>query len=591
MYADPTRRFMFGTTIENTTTRFWFFSRAVVLVSEPFNFIKDYTHLIRYVLSLSFATTEELGYDMSVTRVAYPHPENPSEHAIQYDYHIGGKTYRTVECLSSFRASGLLSRATRVWTVYQIDDPQHRKRALKDVWVPSSAPTELEMQREILKGIEKNHPEISEKDRKQYFMEILECEVVQTSQKCNDDMPVFVRKSLEIIGDLVLYTLETAPVSRTMPGSTISTPTGASLANPDADNIPQPLRLYKGRKHVRVVFAEVGTPLSDIRQPCVLFKALSDALKGLHYLYFGHYVHRDISAGNIIVCNGVGKISDLEYAKKFLSQGPVNDPKTGTPIYMAVEVQDAAYLFLSKSPTPIVNLTYTLSGPGKVPFVHNYLHDIESLFWIGFHALFSTAPATYSEASLPERVEQRTLFNAFFPHRLEGSAQRRHFFALSLLHEETVKALPTEYHPVLAVLFFIRDALVSNYTMLESLEGFPQHDQFNQVYGKLTTPFADAAEAAYDGDTQSLFSDEAVSITRPARAFVYRETNDDGDRDDDPTYILDDLESTEHYEEPPSKVRRKNGKKQQAAGSSRSSYNPHRESVEGTRSGEKRKRE
>ncbi len=42
----------------------------------------------------------------------------------------------------------------------------------------------------------------------------------------------------------------------------------------------------------------------------------------------GHYVHRDISAGNIILCNGVGKISDLEYAKKFLSQGPVNDPKT-----------------------------------------------------------------------------------------------------------------------------------------------------------------------------------------------------------------------------------------------------------------------
>ncbi len=41
----------------------------------------------------------------------------------------------------------------------------------------------------------------------------------------------------------------------------------------------------------------------------------------------GHYVHRDISAGNIILCNGTGKISDLEYAKKFLSQGPVNDPK------------------------------------------------------------------------------------------------------------------------------------------------------------------------------------------------------------------------------------------------------------------------
>ncbi len=40
MYADPTRRFMFGTTIEDTNTRFWFFSRAIVLTSESFNFIE-----------------------------------------------------------------------------------------------------------------------------------------------------------------------------------------------------------------------------------------------------------------------------------------------------------------------------------------------------------------------------------------------------------------------------------------------------------------------------------------------------------------------------------------------------------------------
>ncbi|PBK69877.1 hypothetical protein ARMSODRAFT_1018617 [Armillaria solidipes] len=595
MYADPTRRFMFGTTIENTTARFWFFSRAIVLVSQSFDFIKDYTHLIRYVLSLSFATAEELGYDMSVTRVAYPLAANPSEHIIQYDYHIGGKTYRTVKCLSSFRASGLLSRATRVWTVCQINDKKHPTCALKDVWVPSNAQTELEIQREIFSSIEENHPEIDKVYRKKYFMEILECEVVRTSQNRDDDMPVFVRERLEVIGDLALYTPETAKVSRTMPGSTISAPTGASLANPDADNKPQPPRLYKGRKHVRVVFADVGTPLSDIRQPPVLFKALSDALEGLHHLYMGHYVHRDISAGNIIICEGRGKISDLEYAKKFLSQGPVNDPKTGTPIYMAIEVQDAAYLFLRTSSTPIFNSTYTLSGPDQVPVVHNYLHDIESLFWIGFHALFSTVPAKYSKDELAQRVEQRTLFNAFFPHRLEGSAERRHFFALSMFRKETVKALPTEYHPVLAVLLFIRAALVSNYEKLENLQDFPQHEQFNQVYGTekpggLSTPFADAAKEAYNGDTQSVFPDEAI-IARPARALVYRETTDDGDRDDDQTYIFDELEQAAgDDEEPPAKVRRKNGKtKEKAAGRSHHG-SLKQESVEGTHSGEKRKR-
>ncbi|KAK0453895.1 hypothetical protein EV421DRAFT_1767130 [Armillaria borealis] len=596
MYADPTRRFMFGTTIENKTARFWFFSRAIVLVSESFDFIKDYTHLIRYVLSLSFATAEELGYDMSVTRVAYPLAANPSEHIIQYDYHIGGKTYRTVKCLSSFRASGLLSRATRVWTVCQINDKKHPTCALKDVWVPSNAQTELEIQREIFSSIEENHPEIDKEYRKKYFMEILECEVVRTSQNRDDDMPVFVRERLEVIGDLALCTPETAKVSRTMPGSTISTPTGASLANPDADNKPQPPRLYKGRKHVRVVFADAGTPLSDIRHPRVLFKALSDALEGLHHLYMGHYVHRDISAGNIILCNGVGKISDLEYAKKFLSQGPVNDPKTGTPIYMAVEVQDADYLFVPTSSIPMFPPTFPLPKRARAPFLHNYLHDIESLFWIGFHALFSTVPAQYPKDKLADRLDQRRLFDAFFPHRLEGSTERHRFFARQRFDDDTVEVLPTEYHPVLAVLLFIRSALVFNYDKLEKLEGFPQHEQFNQVYGTeqpggLSTPFEAAANEAYDGDTQSLFPDEAIIIARPARALVYRETNDDGDRDNDQTYIFDELDqAAADDEEPPSKVRRKNGKtKEKAAGRSHHG-SLKQESVEGTHSGEKRKR-
>ncbi|KAK0230517.1 hypothetical protein IW262DRAFT_1306647, partial [Armillaria fumosa] len=481
MYADPTRRFMFGMTIENTTTRFWFFSRAIVLVSEPFNFIKEYKHLIRYVLSLSFATTEELGYDLSVTRVAYPLVASPSEHTIQYDYHIGGDTYRTMECLSSFRASGLPSRATRVWTVCQINDKKHSKYALKDVWVPSDAKTELEIQLEIFGSIEKNHPEIDREYRKKYFMEIRNCEVVRTSQNRNDDMPVFVRKPLETTGDLALYATEAASVSRTMPGSTISTPTGASLANPDADNKPRPPRLYKGRKHVRIVFADVGTPLSDIQRPRVLFKALSHALKGLYHLYLGHYVHRDISASNIILCNGVGKISDLEYAKKFLSQGPVNDPKTGTPIYMAIEVQATEYLFLPRKSRLLPQLEEPIAEKHGPLFLHNYLHDIESLFWIGLHSLLSTIPATYLEDQPARRNKQRDLFNLIFPHCLEGSPARRHFFQ----HEwylNAEKDLPIEYKNNLQWLLRLHRILLHHYELVEIFPDFPRHEHFSQVY-------------------------------------------------------------------------------------------------------------
>ncbi|KAK0216129.1 hypothetical protein IW262DRAFT_1398178 [Armillaria fumosa] len=598
MYADPTRRFMFGTTIENTTTRFWFFSRAIVLVSESFNFIKDYTHLIHYVLSLSFATAEELGYDMSVTRVAYPLAANPSEHAIQYDYRIGGGTYRTVECLSSFRASGFLSRATRVWTVCQINDKKHRKCALKDVWVPSGAQTELEIQQEIFKSIEENHPEIDRGYRKKYFMEILECEVVRTSDDCDDDMPVFVREQLEIIGYLPLHTQETASVSRTMPGSTICTPTGASLANPDADNIPQPPRLYKGKKHVRVVFADVGTPLSDIQQPCVLFNALSHALKGLYHLYLGHYVHRDISAGNIILCNEAGKISDLEYAKKFLSQGPVNDPKTGTPIYMSVEVQATEYIFIRKTEQPLPSDDDEPLPQSTLPlFLHNYLHDIESLFWIGLHFLFSTIPAPYPE-DLPARNKQSALFNDLFPHYLAGSSGRRRFIEHADF-KTTEEVLPDEYRDTVRRLFRLRYILAYHYDQVENLPSFPRHEHFSQVYstnkrgGDLFRAFEAVAKDAYNGDTQPLFPNKAVGIAGTRHPLVSRELSDDGDRDDDQTYIFDDLEQAEGLEddeEPPSKVRRKNGKmRENAAGGSRHT-SVKQQSVEGTHSGEKRKR-
>ncbi|KAK0243019.1 hypothetical protein EDD85DRAFT_313091 [Armillaria nabsnona] len=167
-------------------------------------------------------------------------------------------------------------------------------------------------------------------------MEISQCEVVRTSRARNDDMPVFVRQQLAIKEYVLLRRSETGKRSRIMSGSNVAVPTGGSYAN--ANVISGLQRLYKGRKHVRVVFVDVGTPLSEVQNHNTLFKALVSALKGLEYMFIGHYVHRDISAGNVLLCGEMAKISDLEYAKKFLSEGPKNDPKTGTPVYMAVEV-------------------------------------------------------------------------------------------------------------------------------------------------------------------------------------------------------------------------------------------------------------
>lgn len=44
---------------------------------------------------------------------------------------------------------------------------------------------------------------------------------------------------------------------------------------------------------------------------------IRDNPTGLKHLYSAGYVHRDLSTGNLLVCNGLCKITDLEYAKPY----------------------------------------------------------------------------------------------------------------------------------------------------------------------------------------------------------------------------------------------------------------------------------
>ncbi len=265
---------------------------------------------------------------------------------------------------------------------------------------------------------------------------------------------------------------------------------------------------------------------------------------------------------------------------------------------MAVEVQTTEYIFIRKTGQPLPpGVDEPLPQSARPLFLHNYLHDIESLFWIGLHSLFSSIPATYLEDPLDRRNKQRELFNDFFPHYLAGSYERRRFIEHAEF-KKTEEVLPGEYRDAVRQLLRIRYFLAYHYDQVENLRHFPQHEHFDNVYGtdqpnsNLFLAFEAAMKVAYNGETQPLLPNDTIKIKRPRRALSHRETSDDGDRDDDHTYIFDDSEHAdglEDDEEPPSKVRRKNGKtKEKAAGSS------HRiskqKSVEGAHSGDKRKR-
>ncbi|KAK0245211.1 hypothetical protein EDD85DRAFT_963961, partial [Armillaria nabsnona] len=471
LYADPSRRFMFGMTIANTTTRLWYFSRARVVVSEPFNFILEYRHLIHYIVSLSFGSTEDLGYDSSITRVAVPLAGGPAHYRIQYDYVIDGQTYRTVECLSSFRASGIISRATRVWTVRKLGDKTKQEYALKDSWLPLDSKTESEIQQDIFKRIEEKDPD-AKKDPmlyKQYFMDIKACEVVTCTDKTEDAIT-------DLLVPYRLYDVTRRPSSSaasirsTLIFSSTADPVGGHLSDRTQSRHSQ--HVYTGRKHVRVLFSEVGTPLDKVQDQKMLFTGLLHAYRGLRYLHLASYVHRDMSSGNILICSGKGKISDLEYSKVFRSEGP-----KGTPIFMAVEVQSKRYFFKPKQTADDAAVALALASidrsdpfsdqqtASKPPFLHNFYHDAESLWWIGVHSLFTTEPSGV-ERDQDSRQKQRGHFNTLFPYYAEGSGERLDFLS-EPVDADIILCLPDQFRRVARVLDLIRNVLVAAYISAE----------------------------------------------------------------------------------------------------------------------------
>ncbi|KAG7448240.1 uncharacterized protein BT62DRAFT_1074735 [Guyanagaster necrorhizus] len=236
MYADPYRRFMFSATITNTTTRLWYFSRAFVLISTTFDFIYDYKHLIHYVISMSFGSLEDLGYDTSTVRIAIP-IDNGEKYRIQYDYLIGDEVCRTVE----------------VWRVRKLSDANGQAFALKDVWIPLDPASEIDIQKRIFHLIDEQSAQTDPSLYKKFFMDFGTCNVASAGKA--------------ITGNCQQY--------------------------------PTPGYLYTSRKHGCVLFSELGIPLDKEYDQSKFIGGLLHAFKGLRYLYVSDHIHPDISSGNV----------------------------------------------------------------------------------------------------------------------------------------------------------------------------------------------------------------------------------------------------------------------------------------------------
>ncbi|GAW07477.1 hypothetical protein LENED_009471 [Lentinula edodes] len=149
-------------------------------------------------------------------------------------------------------------------------------------------------------------------------------------------------------------------------------------------------RTYAPKVHCRQLSEFAGEPLDQMTNWGIVLKALESLITALSYMHSAGFVHRDISAANVLVKDGNAKLNDLEYAKRVQPamepHSGSSDVKMGTLFFMPVEVIEGGYLF-----EPPDYVRKSKSAP-SFPFRYHYIHDLESALWVFVYLLMTRWP-------------------------------------------------------------------------------------------------------------------------------------------------------------------------------------------------------
>jgi serine/threonine protein kinase len=202
------------------------------------------------------------------------------------------------------------------------------------------------------------------------------------------------------------------------------------------------------------------------------------------------YVHRDISTGNILLCQGHGKLSDLEYAKE-MGTGDGREVRTvcftnsssapciltsvaqGTDYFMAIEIAIQRYLFLP-------------DDTSRLPFYYNPLHDIESIWWITNYFMFHH----FTEADHDRQTLRKDTDTLFLSNN--DSLRRMTSFNPGTRYYQILPHLPVSFRTHGEKMNVCRRHLCSQHRRAES--------------------GASIDESAFDGTIHDLFTDTFIEL-------------------------------------------------------------------------------
>ncbi|GJE94402.1 hypothetical protein PsYK624_105710 [Phanerochaete sordida] len=574
MRDDPRRRFAYSFTIEDCVMRLWFCNRSTYAVSEPFHWFTEPEYLVRFFVALMYCSETELGWDPTMERIKV---NGETQYKITvHDAKTGQDlVYQTSELLSNVGTFNLRGRATRAWKAKLLADGELTGSdvVIRDNWIDDDRPREADVVQRIIADVP---DEESRAALANHTLHVL----------ASGDVFIGTERDLT-----TTFELETDPTD----------PTGTRLrmfAIPQVDEDAKAVdrkaatirqlnsevknyhrnvydlhsiaehraEQYSLKAHHRIVYEEVCVTLNAVKDLSEALWAIRAAALVLSIVHSAGWVHRDISAGNILILrsddpkkSATVKLADFEYAKKCDPTDQVSaahDIRTGTDAFMSVEVAERGYRFVpskldtaeseplastSKPANRLLDLgsertrgnrsvsshdkkrmledAIVVSGPWR----YNPLHDMESLWWLcalfvfDKHAILVPEPGKNIPKADLEPEDER---DARLPRQRAHSRKVFHNLSTSdrtalLEKDNTLLIQGRNLHPylrgdIILSLENIRLSLLGCYKLAERNVAAIDRNVADPTYDVFSAELKKAFTAAYQTD----FSIQVVSLAQ-----------------------------------------------------------------------------